>query len=127
MDPAQQIADQFKLKGHLDKIKKDILTKDVTAQNTSMEELIKRIVSDMVKQMVEKDEELIFKNRASTSAELESRITKNYYSLLDKSNKQISLNGYINYNIQDPKLKESIRSKLKELLENNEEMSSKYV
>lgn len=125
MDPAQDLTNQFKLKGHLDEIKKELLTRKIS-DKTPMEELIKRIVSDIVKQMVEKNEELLFKNRATTSAELELQITKDYYSLLDRSNKEISLNRYIKFNMKDPELRRLIRFTVEELLANNDELSSKY-
>lgn len=105
-DPALALSESFKKQGHLDKLKKEILAKPLNG--TTFEDFIKTQVQNLVHKMVQEDESLIFKNRGSTSALLEASLFKNGYEKLDQGD--ISVDKFINENLQNESLKESIKN-----------------
>ena len=101
-----------------------------TEENSeSFEQALRKRVASTVKEMVNEDEELIFKNRGLTSALIESQLVKdNYLKLGSKmegdngdGEKKFDLDVYVRSKLQDPKLLEMIKGQLQETLNSYEE------
>lgn len=132
-DKAQELATLFKRQGHFDKLKHKILTnkiepipterekkqniisyydEDDETSNTKVEfeveELIKLKVKQIVQDMVEKDSDLVFKNRGTNTALIESKIFKDDYNELSLGQNAINLNQYIHNALTDPDLIDEI-------------------
>ncbi|AGO10899.1 AaceriAFR611Cp [[Ashbya] aceris (nom. inval.)] len=117
-DPAVALAEVFKRKGYLDKLKLSILTEPVdpsTPCSDSLEHLIKGRVQELIRDMVVKDESLLFKNRGSTSAVLEAQLFKTGYNVLN--NGDLCVDKIINEKLHDPGLTAQITELLKQMKE----------
>ncbi|EDO16443.1 hypothetical protein Kpol_1066p7 [Vanderwaltozyma polyspora DSM 70294] len=118
VDKAQEAVERFKRQGYFDKIKQDILNKQLYEEsNLSVQEMIRDKVGKIVKDMVSEDENLIFKNRGSTSALIEAQIFKDGYKKLQEGENGIKLDEYIDNSLSDKILLEDIKSKLYGLIE----------
>lgn len=131
-EDSKKLSDKYKKEGHFDKLKREILSNpwDSTEKNSgSFEQVLRERVASTVKEMVNEDEELIFKNRGLTSALIESQLVKDKYSKLssniDMANgdatKRFELDEYVRTKLQDPKLLEMIKRQLQETLDSYEE------
>lgn len=121
IDEARKLADQFKREGHLDKLKQEILSKEWDQNNSTktVEQTIRTKVSTVVKNMVTEDENLIFKNRGSTSALIEAQLFKEGYKKLTDSDDGIKLDEYMHKTLHDPILIEQIQKNLEFTLEDS--------
>ena len=89
-------------------------------------------VASVVKEMVNEDEDLIFKNRGLTSALIESQLVKDNYSKLNNKNddnygndaRKFELDAYIHSKLQDPELLEMIKKQLGEAAGSQQEESN---
>ncbi|KAK5780771.1 Shg1p PWA37_003424 [Arxiozyma heterogenica] len=123
VDQARELANQFKKQGHFDKLKSEILSRESnikTKENVtvpgSLETVLKNVTTSIVKDMVSKDEDLIFKNRGSTSALLEAQLLKDDYKKFGEGKNGIELNRYLQSCINDPDLYETIYKELAQLV-----------
>lgn len=121
IDEARKLADQFKREGYLDKLKQEILSKewDQNNSNKTVEQIIRTKVSTVVKNMVNEDENLIFKNRGSTSALIEAQLFKEGYKKLTDNDDGIKLDEYMHSTLHDPMLIEQIEKNLELMLEDS--------
>lgn len=81
-EDSKRLSDKYKKEGHFDKLKREILSNpwNNTEENSeSFEQALRKRVASTVKEMVNEDEELIFKNRGLTSALIESQLVKDNY------------------------------------------------
>lgn len=81
-EDSKRLSDKYKKEGHFDKLKREILSNpwNSTEENSeSFEQALRKRVASTVKEMVNEDEELIFKNRGLTSALIESQLVKDNY------------------------------------------------
>lgn len=122
VDQARELANQFKKQGHFDKLKSGILsresnikTKENVAIPGSLETVLKNVTTSIVKDMVSKDEDLIFKNRGPTSALLEAQLLKDDYKKFGEGKNGIELNRYLQSCINDPDLYETVYKELAQL------------
>lgn len=111
-DEARRLADEFKRKGYFDKLKHDILTQNYETADEPVEQAIKNNVAAVVRQMVVEDENLIFRNRGSTSALIEAQLFKQGYRKLGEGKNGIQLEEYLNTTLKDPQLIQDISDKL---------------
>ncbi|KAH9200056.1 complex proteins associated with Set1p component shg1-domain-containing protein [Zygosaccharomyces rouxii] len=81
-DDARKLADEFKREGYFDQLKRDILTQKHDNDELPLEQSIRNNVASVVRKMVTDDENLIFKNRGSTSALIEAQLFKQGYKRL---------------------------------------------
>ncbi|AAS53982.1 AFR611Cp [Eremothecium gossypii ATCC 10895] len=117
-DPAVALAEAFKRKGYLDKLKLSILTEPAhpgTPCSESLEHLIKGRVQKLIRDMVAKDESLLFKNRGSTSAVLEAQLFKSGYNVLNDGD--LCVDKLIDEKLHDPTLTAQITELLKQMKE----------
>lgn len=121
-DQARDLAELFKKQGYFDKLKSEILSRQsniITNGNErssdSLEKLLKRLTTDMVKDMVNRDEELLFKNRGPTSALLEAQILKDNYKKLSEGKDGVDLNGYLEGCTHDPALQDTVYKGLEQV------------
>ncbi|CCC68814.1 hypothetical protein NCAS_0B07300 [Naumovozyma castellii] len=120
IDRAKELAEEFKRQGFLDKLKHDILSqnwnKDESTDNTieavNLQEAIRNKVMATVNEMVKNDENLIFKNRGTTSALIEAQLFKDKYKKLAEGDDGVPLDKYIQMTLSDPKLEEGIKRNL---------------
>ncbi|AET38069.1 Shg1p Ecym_2330 [Eremothecium cymbalariae DBVPG len=115
-DPAITLAEAFKRKGYLDKLKQSILTDALYADGNTeenLETLVKKRVQELIKDMVHKDESLIFKNRGSTSALLEAQLFRTGYEMLKDD--RVDVDKIIEDRLGDEELVSKIRSLLMEM------------
>ncbi|CCK69304.1 Shg1p KNAG_0C01910 [Huiozyma naganishii CBS 8797] len=119
IDPAKKLAEKFKQQGYLDQLKRDVLTTPIAMRENAspLEQTIKDLVVEVVKDVVANDEDLIFKNRAATSAQVESQIFKGGYRKLNEVENGINLEEFIQEAIKDPKLIASIKTNLESLVD----------
>lgn len=122
VDQARELANQFKKQGHFDKLKFDILSRESNIKTKgngissgSLETILKDLTTSIVKDMVYKDEELIFKNRGPTSALLEAQLLKDDYKKFTEDKNGIDLNKYLQSCISDPALYEIVYNELAQL------------
>ena len=122
VDKAEKLAELFKKQGYFDKLKNDILSQkldqrsdDAKKQNTSFEEAIQKRVAMVVKDFVSKDENLIFKNRGTTSALLEAQIIKDNYKKLSESDEGIDIDSIIQKSLQSPETINEVKNTLNKL------------
>ncbi|QHS71816.1 Shg1p [Saccharomyces paradoxus] len=131
-EDSKKLSEKYKKEGHFDKLKREILSNpwDSTEKNSeSFEQVLRERVASTVKEMVNEDEELIFKNRGLTSALIESQLVKDKYSKLSSkidmdngdATKRFELDEYVHSKLQDPKLLEMIKGQLQETLDSYEE------
>ncbi|CAB4254538.1 similar to Saccharomyces cerevisiae YBR258C SHG1 Subunit of the COMPASS (Set1C) complex, which methylates histone H3 on lysine 4 and is required in transcriptional silencing near telomeres [Maudiozyma barnettii] len=125
---AQELAEQFKKQGYLDKLKRDILSnqleKDVGSTDPiTFEDSVKEHVKLMVNKMVMEDENLIFKNRGTTTALIETKMLKDYYKMLDGGPDRIDITNYIKEKLKDQNMHNNIRQSIEHLY--NEKEGSK--
>lgn len=124
---AVKLAELFKKQGHLDKLKNEILRSKLANSEDSedsqtFEETVKKAVAETVKQMVSEDENMIFKNRGTTSALIETRVLKDEYAVLKNDQSGTDIQKFISENLRDGKLKEEIRNKLIKLQDEKEKV-----
>lgn len=119
VDQAHVLAEKFKKLGYLDKIKQDILTKELESNDGhgNIQDSIKKKVASMVNEMVNVDENLIFKNRGSTSALIEAQIFKNGYKKLGEGEGGIKLDDYILKSVNDERLIDDMKEKIRCLID----------
>lgn len=124
---AVKLAELFKKQGHLDKLKNEILRSKLANSEDSedsqtFEETVKKAVAETVKQMVSEDESMIFKNRGTTSALIETRVLKDEYAVLKNDQSGTDIQKFISENLRDGKLKEEIRNELIKLQDEKEKV-----
>ncbi|KAM3159981.1 COMPASS component SHG1 [Lachancea thermotolerans] len=118
LDPAVNLADEFKKRGYFDEAKNGILAGPIQeSSTTTLEQFIKDRVTSVVAEMVNEDESLIFKNRGSTTALIEGQLLKDGYEKLNTESIQIDV--LLRRVLEDPDLKAEIKAKLKDDLEAN--------
>lgn len=112
-DPAKELTDNFKKKGHFDKIKQEIVVKELSKDGNggTVEQFVKQRVTQIVNGMVKNDETLIFKNRGSTSALIEAQLFKDGYEKLN--NEEFDLEKFIDQETIDNK---GLQQRIKEML-----------
>lgn len=122
VDQARELAEQFKKQGYFDRLKSEILSRDsniITNGNVrsseSLEKILKDLTTSTVKDMVNKDEELIFKNRGPTSALVEAQLLKNNYRKFNEGQNGIDLNRYLEGCMQDPALGDPVHKEIQQL------------
>ncbi|CAL9731754.1 COMPASS component Shg1p [Monosporozyma unispora] len=122
VDQARELAEQFKKQGYFDRLKSEILSRDsniITNGNVrsseSLEKILKDLTTSTVKDMVNKDEELIFKNRGPTSALVEAQLLKNNYRKFNEGQNGIDLNRYLEGCMQDPALGDTVHKEIQQL------------
>lgn len=111
-DDARKLADEFKREGYFDQLKRDVLTRNHENDELPLEQSIRNNVADIVKKMVAEDENLIFKNRGSTSALIEAQLFKQGYKKLREGPKGIELEEYLHKVLNDSELTQGIKDKL---------------
>lgn len=118
IDEARKVADEFKKEGHFDKLKQDILSQELRGGDVqgTIEQVIRDKVATVVKDMVAEDENLIFKNRGSTSALIESQIFKDGYKKLGEGQNGVNVEDYIHDTLNDPLLSSRIKEKLQQMI-----------
>ncbi len=124
-DEAVELAELFKKHGYLDKLKNEIITKHINDPNDetktmTLEEAVKQEVKRVVHNMVKEDETLIFKNRGTTTALIETQISKDNYQLLHNDTSGIDIHNFVKDSIQHEESSNSIMEHLKELMENKD-------
>lgn len=117
-DKARDLADLFKMEGHFDKLKESILSRSADDAGNSVAQLIRNEVSTVVRGMVLEDENLIFKNRGSTSALIESRLLKGSYEKLGHIYQGRNVEEYVQAALHDPNLLQQIERNLQNMLQN---------
>lgn len=122
---AVKLAESFKKQGYLDKLKNEILrTKTENSGDAQMsqtfEEAVKKTVAETVKQMVSENENMIFKNRGTTSALIETQVLKDEYAMLRNDQIGIDIQKFISDKIMDNGLKEEIGNALNQLQDKKE-------
>ncbi|CDO95304.1 unnamed protein product [Kluyveromyces dobzhanskii CBS 2104] len=105
LDPANDLAEAFKKEGHLDSLKKEILSQNVQ-DNINLEEFIKSRVRELVSDKVREDESLIFKNRGTTTALLEGQLFKEGFKNINLPT--IDAEKLLNDSLNDEALKQKI-------------------
>lgn len=112
-DPAKELTDNFKKKGYFDKIKQEIVVKELSKDGNggTVEQFVKQRVAQIVNGMVKNDETLIFKNRGSTSALIEAQLFKDGYEKLN--NEEFDLEKFIDQETIDNK---ALQQRIKEML-----------
>ncbi|QLL33902.1 hypothetical protein HG536_0F02270 [Torulaspora globosa] len=122
IDEAKKLADEFKREGYFDKLKQKILSQELNngEAETTIEQIIRHKVDTIVKGMVADDENLVFKNRGSTSALIESQLFKDNYKKLSEGNGALNVDEYIQEQLNDKLLRSHIKEKLEALANNNE-------
>ncbi|CCD23498.1 Shg1p NDAI_0B04630 [Naumovozyma dairenensis CBS 421] len=126
-DPAKEFAEAFKKQGYFDQLKREILSKNWKSNNddddgtntttsVTVEQTIKNKVADSVKDMVDKDPNLIFKNRGTTSALIEAQLFKDDYKKLSEGDNKILLTDFIQQTLNDQELTDGIISKLESII-----------
>lgn len=124
-DPAEILVDRFKKEGYFDRLKHDILNSQVKSENdvsSSLEESIKQTVNSIVKSMIQKDENLIFKNRGTTSALIEAQLYKDNYKKLEEGEKGIDINSQLMMALESPQLLKMITEQLTSLTKDKESL-----
>lgn len=122
---AVKLAELFKKQGHLDKLKNEILrtkledSKDSQISQT-FDETVKKTVTETVKQMVSEDENMIFKNRGTTSALIETQVLKDEYVMLKNDQIGIDIQKFISEKLTDDSLRDEIRNELCKLQDEKE-------
>ena len=118
-DEARRLADEFKKEGHFDKLKHDILSQELKQgeSSTSVEQTIRAKVNALVRAMVAEDENLIFKNRGSTSALIESQIFKDGYKARSQGEGGLNVEEYIQEKLNEPALQDHVREKIEEMVQ----------
>ncbi|GAV47375.1 hypothetical protein ZYGR_0H02160 [Zygosaccharomyces rouxii] len=111
-DDARKLADEFKREGYFDQLKRDILTQKHDNDELPLEQSIRNNVASVVRKMVTDDENLIFKNRGSTSALIEAQLFKQGYKRLGEGEDGIQLEEYLNKVLNDSELTQGIKDKL---------------
>ncbi|CAI4059307.1 hypothetical protein N7582_001338 [Saccharomyces uvarum] len=135
VEDGKKLSDKYKKEGHFDKLKRDILSNTWNGTeegNKSFEQMLRDRVASVVKEMVNEDEDLIFKNRGLTSALIESQLVKDNYSKLNNKNddnygndaRKFELDAYIHSKLQDPELLEMIKKQLGEAAGSQQEESN---
>lgn len=121
VDEAKKLADEFKREGHFDKLKQQILSQELKpgVAETTIEQIIKRKVETIVKDMVVDDENLVFKNRGSTSALIESQLFKDNYKKLSEGDDGFNVDEYIQEQLNDTVLRSQVKEKLDALAGNS--------
>lgn len=121
VDEAKRLADEFKKEGHFDKLKQKILSQELNNGDaeTPVEQIIRHKVDSIVKGMVADDENLVFKNRGSTSALIESQLFKDNYKKLSEGTDGLNLDEYIQEQLNDGLLRSQIKETLESLAGNN--------
>ncbi|CCE64757.1 hypothetical protein TPHA_0I02560 [Tetrapisispora phaffii CBS 4417] len=116
-DKAQELADLFKKHGYFDKLKQDILNKRIEngEQSAQLQELVKLKVAQIVNEMVNSNEDLIFKNRGSTTALIEGQIVKDGYAKLNTGENGINLTEVIEESMSSEDMKNDIFKVLENL------------
>lgn len=109
---ARRLADEFKREGYFDQLKRNILARGPENDELSLEQSIRNNVADVVKQMIADDENLIFKNRGSTSALIEAQLFKQGYRRLGEGENGIQLEEHLQRTLNNPELINEIRDKL---------------
>ncbi|KAG0667939.1 hypothetical protein C6P45_005214 [Maudiozyma exigua] len=122
---AVKLAESFKKQGYLDKLKNEILrTKTETSGDVQMsqtfEEAVKKTVAETVKQMVSENENMIFKNRGTTSALIETQVLKDEYAMLRNDQIAIDIQKFISDKLIDNGLQEEIENELNKLQDKKE-------
>ncbi|CUS21072.1 LAQU0S02e05248g1_1 [Lachancea quebecensis] len=118
LDPAVNLADEFKKRGYFDEAKNRILAKHIPGSAaTTLEQFIKDRVASVVAGMVNEDESLVFKNRGSTTALIEGQLLKDGYEKLNTES--IQIDAMLRRVLEDPSLKAEIKAKLKSSFEAN--------
>lgn len=107
LDPAKYLAETFKKEGHLDSLKNEILSQNVEG-DISLDEFIKSRVRDLVRDRVNEDESLIFKNRGTTTALLEGQLFKDGFKSLNTSN--IDVEKLLSDSLDDATTRQKIRT-----------------
>ena len=122
VNKAEKLAELFKKQGYFDKLRNNILSQelgqhldDTKEQNTSFEEAIQKRVAMVVKDFVSRDENLIFKNRGTTSALLEAQIIKDNYKKLGEGDDGIDIERIIQKSLQSPDTINEIKNTLNKL------------
>lgn len=120
VDEARRLADEFKRQGHFDRLKHGILSQQLQQgdASTSVEQIIRAKVNALVRNMVAEDENLIFKNRGSTSALIESQIFKDGYQELSQGDDGLNVEEYIQEKLNEAALRDEVREKLEETAQN---------
>ena len=110
-DPARDLTERFKKEGHFDKLKQEILAKTIECGGDSktIQEALKLSVSDVVRQLVNEDEEIVFKNRGSTSAMLEGQLIKNNYAKIKDSEFGVDVEKFVGEALSDPAIIDEIK------------------
>lgn len=118
VDEARKLADEFKKEGHFDRLKHDILSQPLHQDDSSstVEQAVRAKVNAVVKRMVEEDENLIFKNRGTTSALIESQIFKDGYKDLSEGNDGLNVEEYIQEKLNEPALRDQLKERLDEMV-----------
>ncbi|GAV52387.1 hypothetical protein ZYGR_0AG03780 [Zygosaccharomyces rouxii] len=111
-DDARRLADEFKREGYFDQLKRDVLTQKHENDELPLEQSIRNNVADVVRKMVAEDENLIFKNRGSTSALIEAQLFKQGYKRLGEGENGIQLEEYLHKVLDDSELTQDIKNKL---------------
>lgn len=112
IDDARKLADEFKREGYFDQLKRDVLTQKHGNDELPLEQSIRNTVTDIVKKMVTEDENLIFKNRGSTSALIEAQLFKQGYKRLGEGDNGIQLEEYLHKVMNNSELTQDIKNKL---------------
>ncbi|CCF57427.1 hypothetical protein KAFR_0C04370 [Kazachstania africana CBS 2517] len=122
-DEAYLLAEKFKKQGYFDKLKQDILTESIDGNgDETLEKKIKETVTDIVKNMVNEEEELIFKNRGTTSALIESKILMDNYKMLSENKEPLNVEKTIKEALQNANLSDDIKATLEKLLDDTTKM-----
>lgn len=105
IDLAKDLADKFKKEGHLDNLKKEILSQTLK-DDLDLEQFIKSQVKELTQAQVLQDESLVSKNRGTTTALLEGKLFKDGFRELNTED--VNVDELILWSLDNEKLREKI-------------------
>lgn len=118
-DEARDLTEQFKKAGHFDKLKQEILSKNVVDSDKTLQEALKESVAQIVRELVGEDEEILFKNRGSTSALIEAQLMKSDYEKIKNSG--VDIEKFVNDALANTNLLEKIEGEVTQMTNTKKE------
>lgn len=120
-DEPRDLTEQFKKAGNFDRLKLEILSRKVSGSDKTLQVALKESVAAIVNQLVSEDEEILFKNRGSTSALIEAQLMKRNYEKIANAPSGIDIEKFVNEALADPELLEKIENEVAEMINTEKE------
>ncbi|KAL3229721.1 COMPASS component SHG1 [Nakaseomyces bracarensis] len=124
-DAAREVTEQFKKAGHFDKLKQEMLEKKVSGSDKTLQVALKESVADIVRELVGEDEEILFKNRGSTSALVEAQLMKGNYEKIRESPSGVDIEKFVNDALADPELLAKVEEEVTKMVNERSESDEK--